>query len=59
MQVTLELSRLDRIDNAGIGVVISLYKRARNYGGMVRLVGVKDQPRAIFKLLRLDRVFPV
>jgi hypothetical protein len=25
----------------------------------VKIVGLRDQPRAIFRLLRLDRVFPV
>ncbi len=28
-------------------------------GGIVELVNVRDQPRAVFKLLRLDKVFPM
>src|SRR5438552_17435838 len=56
--VVLELSSLRLIDSSGVGVVVSLFKRIRANGGQVRVVGLRDQPRAIFRLLRLDRVFP-
>jgi anti-sigma B factor antagonist len=56
--ITIELSNLRLIDSSGVGVLVSLFKRVRANGGDVRLVGLRDQPLAIFKLLRLDRVFP-
>jgi anti-sigma B factor antagonist len=58
-EVTLELASLRLIDSSGVGVIVSLFKRVRANGGQVRIVGLRDQPRAIFRLLRLDRVFPV
>lgn len=57
--VTLELSSLRLIDSSGVGVIVSLFKRIRANGGQVKIVGLRDQPRAIFRLLRLDRVFPI
>lgn len=57
--VTLELSGLRLIDSSGVGVIVSLFKRVRANGGQVNIVGLRDQPRAIFRLLRLDRVFSV
>ena len=57
--ITLELSALRLIDSSGVGVIVSLFKRVRAYNGTVRIVGLRDQPRAIFRLLRLDRVFPM
>jgi anti-sigma B factor antagonist len=57
--VTLDLTALRLIDSSGVGVIVSLFKRIRANGGNVRIVGLRDQPRAIFRLLRLDRVFPV
>jgi anti-sigma B factor antagonist len=56
-RVTVDLSALRLIDSSGVGVLVSLYKRVRALGGDVRIVGVTDQPRAIFRLLRLDAVF--
>lgn len=56
-KVTVDLSALRLIDSSGVGVLVSLYKRIRAGGGDVSIVGVTDQPRAIFRLLRLDAVF--
>jgi anti-sigma B factor antagonist len=57
--IIVDLSSLRLIDSSGVGVIVSLYKRCKDYGGTVRVVGVKDQPLTIFRLLRLDRVFGV
>ena len=56
-RVTVDLSGLRLIDSSGVGVLVALYKRMRAAGGDMRIVGVSDQPRAIFRLLRLDAVF--
>ncbi len=56
--IALELSGLRLIDSSGVGALVSLLKRARAYGGDVRVRGLKEQPLAIFKLLQLHRVFP-
>lgn len=57
-KIVVDLASLRLIDSSGVGVLVSLFKRVRAYGGEVNLVGLRDQPLAIFKLLRLDRVFP-
>ncbi len=55
--IVVDLSSLRLIDSSGVGVIVSLSKRCKPFGGIVRVTGLKDQPLAIFKLLRLDRVF--
>jgi anti-sigma B factor antagonist len=57
--VTVNLSALRLIDSSGVGAIVSLYKRLRAQGGQVTVTGLRDQPLAIFRLLRLDRVFDV
>ncbi len=57
--VTVDLSDLRLIDSSGVGAIVSLYKRMKAVGGKVEVVGLKDQPLAIFRLLRLDRVFSI
>ena len=57
MSITLDLANLRLIDSSGVGVIVSLFKRCRAFGGVVRVQGVVNQPLAIFRLLRLDRVF--
>jgi anti-sigma B factor antagonist len=56
-RITVDLSGLRLIDSSGVGVIVSLHKRARAYGGVVQLAGLRDQPLAIFKLLKLERIF--
>ena len=53
--VEVDLSRLRMIDSSGVGALVSLYKRVRAQGGDVAIKGIRDQPLAIFQLLKLDR----
>ncbi len=55
VRVAVDLARLKLIDSTGVGVLISLFKRARAAGGAVSFCGVTGQPREIFRLLRLDK----
>lgn len=57
--ITVDLSDLRLIDSSGVGAIVSLYKRMRALGAKVEVVGLKEQPLAIFRLLRLDRIFTV
>lgn len=55
-RVVVDLSRLRLIDSSGVGAIVALFKAVRAYGGSLGVVGVHDQPLAILRLLRLDRV---
>jgi anti-sigma B factor antagonist len=55
-RIVVDLSGLRLIDSTGVGKLVCLYKKAKEYGGVVTVYGLRDQPAAIFKLLRLDRV---
>lgn len=55
--IVVELSDLELIDSSGVAAIVALYKRNKAAGGKLRVVGAKDQPLAIFKLLRMDKVF--
>jgi anti-sigma B factor antagonist len=55
-RIVVDLSGLRLIDSSGVGAVVFLYKKAKEYGGVVTVLGLRDQPLSIFKLLRLDRV---
>ena len=56
-RVTVDLSDLDLIDSSGVAALVKLYKGIRGHGGHVEMTGARDQPLAIFKLLRMDKVF--
>jgi anti-sigma B factor antagonist len=56
-KVVVDLSALDLIDSSGVAALVKLYKKVRDGGGAIKFSGARDQPLAIFKLLRMDKVF--
>ena len=58
-RVIVDLSSLRLIDSSGVGGIVSLFKRVRANGGNFEVLGVCGQPKSIFKVLRLDRVFDI
>ena len=56
-KVVVDLGELDLIDSSGVAALVKLYKGVRNGGGAITIAGARDQPLAIFKLLRMDKVF--
>ena len=58
-KVVVDLSLLDLIDSSGVAALVKLYKGVRNVDGVFHVTGARDQPLAIFKLLRMDKVFGI
>jgi len=56
-KVIFDLQHLEQIDSSGIGAIIALFKRVRSNKGEMKIANLVGQPREIFSLLRLDRVF--
>jgi anti-sigma B factor antagonist len=56
-RVTVDLGGLTLLDSSGVGAIVSLFKRVKGDGGQVILENAHDQPLAVLKLLKLDRVF--
>lgn len=52
--VTVDASALRLIDSLGVRAIVSLHRRLERSGGQVRVVGIHDQPLALFRLLKLD-----
>jgi anti-sigma B factor antagonist len=58
-KVLFDLYDLEQIDSSGIGQIIALFKRVRSNKGDVKISRLMGQPKEIFSLLRLDRVFEI
>ena len=59
IRLVLSLAKMDFIDSAGLGVLVSCLRRAAAEGGDLRLAEVPAFCRSIFELTRLTRVFDV
>ena len=58
-KVLFDLYDLEQIDSSGIGAIISLFKKVRSNKGEIKISRLVGQPKEIFTLLRLDRVFEI
>ena len=56
-RVIVDLEKVSLLDSAGVGVIVSLWKRIKAQGGSVVVVHAHDQPLTVLKLLALDAVF--
>ncbi len=56
-KVICDLTGLDLIDSSGVAALVKLYKGVKSTGAAITISGARDQPLAIFKLLRMDKVF--
>jgi len=59
MQITFELSGVDVIDSAGIGLVAATYNTLTKKGGTIKVVELSDEMYQFFIGLRLNSHFTV
>jgi anti-sigma B factor antagonist len=57
--VVIDLSGVEFLDSAGVGVLVGLFKHARGLGGSARFCGLTPGVRTILELIRLDRIFEI
>ncbi len=55
----IDLSCVDYLDSAGVGVLVGLFKNARLRGGRARFCGLTPGVRSVLEILQLDRIFEI
>jgi anti-sigma B factor antagonist len=55
--VAVDLSAIEFIDSAGVGVLVALFKNARLRGGRARFCGLRPGVRSVLEIIRLDQIF--
>ncbi len=58
-RIVLNLQKLDFLDSSGVGALLSLLRHAKTGGGDVRICCVPENIRALFELVRINRLFDV
>ncbi|MGI6114141.1 MAG: STAS domain-containing protein [Mahellales bacterium] len=57
--IILDCTDLTYIDSTGLGVLISILKRVREYGGRIYITNLKPYIKKIFVITELDKVFSI
>jgi anti-sigma B factor antagonist len=57
--VVVDLTGVEFLDSAGVGVLVGLFKHARGRGGTARFCGLTPGVRSVLELIQLDRIFEI
>lgn len=57
--VTIDMSNLDFICSAGIGIMIMTYRRLKEKGENIYLKNLNDNIKKVFKVSLLDKIFNI
>lgn len=57
--VIVDMQNVGFIDSSGLGVLVSVLRRARERDGVVRIVCTRENILKIFRITGLDKVFPI
>jgi anti-sigma B factor antagonist len=58
-RVVLDLSRVSKVDSAGVGRIVNCLSRLKVAGGTLRLAGVQGMIGGVLKLTRVDRLVKI
>jgi len=55
----LDINQINFIDSSGIGAIVFLFKRLKEQGRTLEIIGVQGQPQELMTLLRIDSAIPI
>lgn len=55
----IDLSGVDYMDSAALGMLVDVYKRAKTGRTRLSLIGMRDLVRSVFEITQLDHVFSI
>ena len=57
--ILLDCEELKYIDSTGLGVLVSIYKKAKEMGGSIQIIHLKPYLQKIFLITDLDKIFNI
>jgi len=57
--VIIDLTKVDFMDSAGLGVLVQIHKRVHSSGGKFCLSSISEKVKMLFELTSLDSVFEI
>jgi anti-sigma B factor antagonist len=55
----VDFQKSSYIDSSGLGALVSLSRKIRELGGVLRLAGLNEDLRTLFELTKLDTLFHI
>jgi anti-sigma B factor antagonist len=58
-KLLIDLGEVDFIDSSGLGTLVSSLNSIKKAGGKLKICDIQENPKQVFEMTRLDRVFEV
>jgi len=58
-KVIINMESIGFMDSAGLGAILSAFKKVRGGGGLFRIYGLSKEVKALFQLVRMQRLFEI
>lgn len=55
----IDLAKVDFVDSAGLGSLLSCLKKAKTNNGNLKLYGLTKSVRSLFELMRMQKIFSI
>ena len=56
-KLIIDFSRVRFISSMMLGLLVDIWRRMKEYGGLVRICGIDPQLTRVFRITHLDRIF--
>ena len=58
-KVVFDMTKLGFVDSSGCGAILSSLKKVKGQKGELKICGLQDRVKDLFKLMRLERIFDI
>ena len=58
-KIIFDMGTLRFVDSSGLGSIMLCSRRVKDAGGLLKLCGLSESVRALFELVRMNRVFEI
>ncbi|MCP4592533.1 MAG: STAS domain-containing protein [bacterium] len=55
----VNLGEVTYMDSSGVGTLVEIFRRTKEYGGHMVLVGLTERVLSVFEITKLDRFFTI
>ncbi|MCK4660051.1 MAG: STAS domain-containing protein [Phycisphaerae bacterium] len=57
--LVIHLGKVAYMDSSGVGTLVEVFRRVKDYGGRLVLVAPSERVRSVFEITRLDQFFTI
>ena len=59
IKILIDMADVDFVDSSGLGTLVSCLRSVSKAGGVFKITTLKEGPKNLFEITRLDRVFDI